>query len=69
MGLFTCKHKFKYLVVKKESTQKIHAKYPEDFMHITHHLHCTNCNKDLNINYVELIEEVKEFLNKKVNYE
>lgn len=63
MRLFQCKHPAKQLQVKKDSTETIIDK---DFIEVTHHLHCSWCNKDVDIKYAKLIGGVEGFLKRGV---
>lgn len=59
MGWFTCKHPAAALAVEKKSTVK---NFDADFLYITHHLRCVNCQELVNIEYAQLKKSPKEFL-------
>jgi len=62
MSLFKCEHKLKYLQVAKDVTREKSETHPKDFVQVTMHLHCINCNAELEIGYAELIGTVDEFM-------
>ena len=53
--IFKCKHKFSDLIVYSDSTEESNKKHPIDYIDITHHLYCKNCEAKLDISYVKLV--------------
>ena len=61
-GFGKCKHPFDRLSVLKNATQEPSADYPTDFMHITHHYRCGECDEILTKTYSSCIGGVDAFL-------
>ena len=61
MSLFKCKHPFSMLHVAKDQTIE---DLDDDFYHITLHLYCVNCGKDLDRTYAKMKGGAKGFLSR-----
>ena len=53
--IFKCKHKFKHLQTYSCNTEKPLKEHPKEYIVVTHHLYCTNCDKKLDLDYVKFV--------------
>jgi len=53
LSLFECKHKARFLHVRKDHTEVMNQEYYGMYSHVTYHLYCMKCDADVKITYAK----------------